>query len=146
MNRWLRFSIFALFALCIGIIDFKRQRIPDVLLFVLAGLLVGVDIVWNRNALPLRFLSGLAAFGLFYVVYMVRGGLGFGDVKYAGVIGYYLGFERMVQGLLYAVLLGLVFWYIGHLLFRWGKEQRFPFGPWLGAGAVAAEFVYWGLS
>jgi hypothetical protein len=41
----------AISALRMGIMNLIRQRIPDALLFMLAGLLVGVDIVWNYDAL-----------------------------------------------------------------------------------------------
>jgi len=142
MIEWLRFLVFAIFGFCIGIVDFKTQKIPNLFLFALAGVLIGCDFLWNPDAIPISLLSGLGAYGLFYAVYRIRGGLGYGDVKYAGIIGYFLGPGLVIYGLLCAVLLGLVYWCAGYLIFRWGKEKRFPFGPWLSCGAVAAKLVY----
>jgi prepilin signal peptidase PulO-like enzyme (type II secretory pathway) len=144
MNELIRFFIFTSLAFCIGIVDFKIQKIPNIFLLLLAGALIGTDILWNFKAIPYSLLSGLCAYGLFYLVYMVRGGLGYGDVKYAGVIGYYLGPFQVINGLLYAVLLGLSYWFLGNLIHHWGKEKRFPLGPWLGCGAVAARLLHWG--
>jgi len=122
------------------------MKIPDIFLLLLLLALVGVDILLDYRAIPLKLLTALGAYGLFYAVYRLKGGLGYGDVKYAGVVGYFLGHERILAGLLCAVLLGLLYWFIGSLLFRWGKEKRFPLGPWLGCGAIAAYFFNFGVT
>ena len=145
MSEWVRFAVFAVSGICIGIMDFKTQKIPNILLLVLAGTLLAADVFLDAGAIPYKLLAGLGAYCLFYAVYRLRGGLGYGDVKYAGVIGYFLGPGRVLSGLLCAVLLGLASWCVGHFLFRWGKEQRFPFGPWLGCGAIAAKLLHWGI-
>jgi prepilin signal peptidase PulO-like enzyme (type II secretory pathway) len=124
-------------------VDFRRQKIPDILLLILAGLLVVADFIWNRSTIPYKLVAGLGAYGLFYAVYRLRGGLGYGDVKYAGVIGYFLGPWYILFGLLFAVLLGLAYWSLGRMIFKWGREKRFPFGPWLGCGAMAAKLLSW---
>jgi prepilin signal peptidase PulO-like enzyme (type II secretory pathway) len=144
MDEMIRFFFFTGLALFIGIVDFNSQKIPNSLLLLLTGGLLGIDAFWNPGAIPYRLISGVSAFALFYIVYRIRGGLGFGDVKYAGVIGYFLGPGRVINGLLYAVLLGLAYWSIGFLMRRWDREKRFPLGPWLGCGAVAARLLHWG--
>ena len=146
MSEWVRFSAFTVLGLCIGIIDFRSQRIPNVLLLVLLSSLVTTDVLMMAGENIVRnALAGLGGFGLFYAVYRLRGGIGFGDVKYAGVIGYFLGPELVLIGLLCGVLFGILYWCIGCLFFRWGKEKRFPFGPWLSCGAVATVLFYWSL-
>ena len=145
MFDWVKLLIFVFFALLIAIMDFKTQRIPNILLLMLAGAVLIADLIWDLEAIPLRLLTAIGAFGLFYIVYRLKGGLGFGDVKFAGVIGYYLGPYRVIAGLLLAVLFGLIYFGFGHYLFRWGKEKRFPFGPWLAFGAVAARLFHWSL-
>ena len=145
MGEWLRFSVFAALSLCIGIVDFKTRRIPNTLLLAILGLLLSVDFLEGFAVIPYYLIAGICAYGLFYMVYRLKGGLGYGDVKYAGVIGYFLGPERVISGLLYAVLLGLAYWCAGSLIFRWGKKQRVPFGPWLGCGAVAAGLLHRGI-
>ena len=144
MAEWLRFFFFAVSGLCIAIVDFRVKRIPNILLLVLAGALLCIDFLLEKDAMPYRLLTGFGAYLLFYSVYRFRGGLGFGDVKFAGVIGYFLGPWCVINGLLYGVLLGLMYWFFGNLIFHWGKGHRFAFGPWLSCGAVAAALVHQG--
>ena len=146
MGEWLRFTIFAALGLCIGIIDFRTLKIPNLLLILLISTLVGIDLLCSRKLIPYRLLAALGSFGLFYFVYRVQGGLGFGDVKYAGIIGYYLGPKLVLSGLLCAVLLGLLFWCAGRLIFQWDKGKRFSLGPWLGCGAIAAVLIQRGVT
>lgn len=59
--------------------------------------------------------------------------MGFGDVKLAGMLGAWSGFEAFLVGLFAAVLAGAV---LG-VLFR---RRKLPFGPYLAAGGVVAFF------
>lgn len=137
----LRFMIFAVFAVVIAVVDLRCFRIPDLILVILAVILLAVDIYGERGVIPFRLAAGISAFGLFYGVYRFRGGLGFGDVKYAGVIGYFLGPGRVIIGLLCAILLGTAVWIAGRVVLRWSRTTRFPFGPWLSAGALLAALL-----
>ena len=145
MAGWYRFFFFIVMSFCITLVDFRIKRIPNVLLLVLEGTLLCTDYLLEKEIIPYRLLAGFGAYVLFYLVYRFRGGLGFGDVKYAGIIGYFLGPWCVISGLLYAVLLGFIYWFIGNLIFHWGKEHRFAFGPWLSCGAIAAVFFYQGV-
>ena len=142
MIEWLRFVSFGILSICIAVIDFKIKKIPDTLLLILSVILLCIDAFMDYRAIPYRLLAAIAAYGLFFIVYRFKGGLGYGDVKYAGVIGYFLGPWRVLIGLFCAVLLGLIYWTIGNLALRWGKEKHFSFGPWLGCGAIAAELLF----
>jgi len=142
MGEWIRFIVFGIFALFIGIMDFKTLKIPNFLLISMALSLILFDCIWNFSLIPLYILSGLGAFGLFFAVFWLRGGLGFGDVKYAALIGYFLGPRQVILGLLCAVILGMAYWCIGHILFQWNRMQRFPFGPWLSCGAIVAGLFH----
>jgi len=142
MVEWIRFAVFAVCGFFIGLIDFKTYRIPNALLFTQAGILISIDVLTDIKAISYRLLAFIFSIGLFYFVFRLKGGLGFGDVKYAGVAGYYLGLRLVLAGLLCAVLLGLVHWCIGRLVFRWGRDKRFPLGPWLCCGAMAADLFY----
>jgi len=71
------------------------------------------------------------------------GGMGFGDVKLAGVIGLFLGWigvGSVVVGLFSAFLLGGLF-SIGLLVLRKaGRKSGIPFGPWMLIGAWVGVF------
>jgi leader peptidase (prepilin peptidase)/N-methyltransferase len=68
-------------------------------------------------------------------------GMGFGDVKLAGVLGMYLGFlgwPHVFAGTFAAFLFGGL-WSLALLVSRRGTlKSSIPFGPFMLAGAVAA--------
>ena len=87
----------------------------------------------------------LIAYGTFYVLWFVYPkGLGFGDVRLAGVLGLalgYLGWGELLVGLYAGFLLGGVG---GGLLsvIRVVERKAFPFGPFMVVGALLG--VLWG--
>ena len=76
--------------------------------------------------------GAMASVAIMLVIYWVsRGGMGFGDVKLAFVLGVWLGFEQSLLCLLLAFVLGGV---VGVLLRLTGLKTRkdaIPFGPYL---------------
>ena len=76
--------------------------------------------------------GALASVVIMLVIYWAsRGGMGFGDVKLAFVLGVWLGFEQSLLCLLLAFILGGV---VGVLLLLTGLKNRkdaIPFGPYL---------------
>lgn len=88
------------------------------------GLLVGFGVVW---------LIRVAAGRLFR-----REAMGFGDVKFLGMIGAFLGWRGALLSLFVACLSGAVIGVLHRLLTR---EAMIPFGPFLALGAVASLFV-----
>ena len=92
----------------------------------------------------LRGLGGLAAMYAFYFMiwYGTRGrGMGFGDVKLAGVLGLYLGFlgwQSWAVGLFAGFLIGGIVG-IGLILGGGaGRKTKVPYGPFMVAGAFVA--------
>jgi leader peptidase (prepilin peptidase)/N-methyltransferase len=87
----------------------------------------------------------LVAYGSFFVLWFVYPkGLGFGDVRLAGVLGLalgYLGWGELLVGLYAGFLLGGVG---GGLLsvLRVVERKAFPFGPFMIVGALVG--VLWG--
>ena len=92
----------------------------------------------------LRIVAGGAVLWLFYFVLRLvyPPGMGFGDVKLAGVLGMYLGYlgwPHVFAGTFAAFLLGGM-WSIGLLALRRGTlKSAIPFGPFMLAGAAAAH-------
>ena len=68
---------------------------------------------------------------------LTQGGIGLGDVKFAGAIGLWLGWPVMASGLAGAFLLGGL---SGIYLLIRGRTLKtsLPFGPFLGTGAYGA--------
>ena len=72
------------------------------------------------------------------------GGMGFGDVKLAGVIGLLLGFlgwGTLIVGAFSAFLLGGLFGIALLLVRKANRKSGIPFGPWMLAGAWLGIFI-----
>ncbi|MDR2965506.1 MAG: A24 family peptidase [Treponema sp.] len=129
---------FAVICLCIGIalIDLKTYRIPDILLAFFVPVMFISDS--SRAILPVseRVFTAFMAFIFFGAVWYFTNGIGFGDVKYAAVLGYVLGLERIFSAFIFTALLGIIIYAIGIIVYRWPKTTKIPFGPFLSAGAI----------
>lgn len=130
-------------------IDLDVRRLPDALTLpaypVVIGLL-GVASLAEGDGWPMvRGLLGALILGVFYFGLFVIGGMGFGDVKFAGVLGFalaWLGWPELVVGTALAFVLGGVVSIVLLARRRAGRRSRIPFGPYLVAGGLAA--VLWG--
>jgi leader peptidase (prepilin peptidase)/N-methyltransferase len=133
--------------IALSFIDLDTKRLPNALTLpsyvVGAVLLSAAALLEHEPSRLLRAGVGMVAlYALYFVLMTVRkGGMGFGDVKLAGVLGMFLGFlgwGPLVVGAFLAFLLGGVGG-IGLMLFGGvGRKARIPFGPYMVAGAVVA--------
>lgn len=124
------------------LIDYDCQLLPDKisLLLLLAGFFYAV--YFQKNLTDV--LSGFFAAGtIMLLIYLLsRGGMGFGDVKLAAVLGVWLGLDKVLLCLLLAFLTGGA---AGMVLLLAGARKRrdaIAFGPFLCLGAAAA--MLWG--
>lgn len=134
-----------------AVIDLDHQRLPDVLTlpsYPVAGLLLLLPAVaegaWGDY---LRAWLGAAVLYAFYFVLMLLypRGMGFGDVKLAGVLGLYLGWLGwgvLAVGGFLGFLLGAVVGGGLMVLGRAGRKTKVPFGPFMLVGAYLA--MLWG--
>ena len=153
-------------AVRLTVIDVRHHLLPNRIVFpsyaVAGALLLGAVIslvlsVPGSEGVPdaaaqlfgvpaLRILAGGAVLWLFYFVLRLvyPPGMGFGDVKLAGVLGMYLGYlgwSHVFAGTFAAFLLGGL-WSIALLASRRGTlKSAIPFGPFMLAGAAAAMAV-----
>jgi leader peptidase (prepilin peptidase)/N-methyltransferase len=81
----------------------------------------------------------------FVLAFIYPAGMGFGDVKLAGVLGLYLGWLGWAElviggflGFLYGGVVGLLLM----LVRRAGRKSQIPFGPFMLVGALTA--ILWG--
>ena len=146
---------FAAISVALALIDLGVRRLPNVIVLpaylVATVLLVAAATLSGDYAALARAAIGGAALGLAYLLMAVvaPGGMGFGDVKLAGVLGIFLGWigwGALVVGAIAAFLLGGIFGIILILARRGGRKTAIPFGPWmlLGAwGGIAAGGPIW---
>lgn len=172
---WVLVPILLLFAMlvAVSVVDLYDYRIPDRIVFptlVLALPLIAiVSFVYDLPQAIVWGVAGAVLFAgvLFATSLLPGGGLGFGDVKLALVLGLFLGwlgsnprnmvllvFAALIVGSLLGAAMGIVVGAVrkgtgrevlpdpdaeqGELLAAHWTKQAFPFGPALAIGTVVA--------
>ena len=86
--------------------------------------------------------AAIGGAGLFIVYFLMAiaypGGMGFGDVKLSGMLGFalaWLGWGTLAVGAFAPFLLGGAFGAVLLLRRKAGRKSRIPFGPWMLIGA-----------
>jgi len=134
----------------LALIDLDVKRLPDALTlpsYGVGAVLLGVASVANGEpGVMIRAGLGALALFVFYFILLVvyPAGMGFGDVKLAGVLGLYLaylGWGSLVVGGFFGFLLGAVVGGGLMLIRRAGRKTMITFGPFILAGALLAIFV-----
>lgn len=126
-------------------IDLREHRLPNWLTlpaYPVAGALLGLAAISEEDSESAwRALAGMAILIGFYdlIARINPAGMGYGDVKFSGVLGLYLGWagwDALVLGTLAAFAAGAVVG-LGLLITRQARwSSSMPFGPFMLAGAV----------
>ncbi|MBO1750451.1 prepilin peptidase [Actinotalea sp. BY-33] len=145
------FLYLAAVGLVLTVIDIDVHRLPDVIVLPSYGVTVVLLAVasWATGewgSLLRAGIGGLILFLLYFLLLVVYPrGMGFGDVKLAGVLGLclaWLGWGALVIGAFSAFLVGGAFAVGLVLAGRAGRKSGIPFGPWMVAGAAIG--IAWG--
>jgi leader peptidase (prepilin peptidase)/N-methyltransferase len=142
--------VFTALGIALSAIDLAVRRLPDRLVLpaypVLAVLLAGAGAVRHDWTSVLRAgLGALTLFGFFFVLAATSPkGMGFGDVKLAGVIGLVLGYlswSALLIGAFAAFALGAGAAVVVLASGAGNRRTALPFGPFMVAGALLALWV-----
>lgn len=157
-------AYFAVMAVRLTVIDVRHHLLPNRIVFpsyAVAGVLLlaaaavagaggGQDAAGPLASVVsqpvVRVVAGAAILWLFYFILRLvyPPGMGFGDVKLAGVLGLYLGYlgwGHLFAGTFLAFLLGGL-WSLALLAARRGTlKSSIPFGPFMLAGTAAAMLL-----
>jgi len=145
------FWLLAALAVVLAVIDLQYRRLPDPLTlpaYPAGVVLLGVGALAVPGGAR-HFLGALAGMAVAWLIFVLLAlvhpaGLGWGDVKLAGVLGLYLGWlgaAAVAAGLLGAFVLAAL---AGLGLIAAGKATRktqIPFGPFMLASAIAVIAV-----
>lgn len=135
----------------LALIDLDVKRLPNSIVLPSYGvalvMLAGAALIEGDLSPLIRAALGMAAlFGFYFLLaFIYPAGMGFGDVKLAGVLGIFLGWlgwTEVVAGGFLGFLFGGV---VGGALMavrRAGRKSQIPFGPFMLAGAFVA--ILWG--
>lgn len=116
--------------------DVATRRIPNALLLPASLAAVGARSVWVPSALLETLVAGAAAFAVFLALAAIlRGGIGMGDVKLAGLLGLLLG-RSATSALLAGCLAGGVAAILLVVTGSAGRKSMFAYGPYLALGGA----------
>lgn len=144
------YLFFGAVAVALTAIDLDVKRLPDVIVYptfaVLVALLAVASVLEGSLEPLFRAAIGAASMFAFYLALVLvhPGGMGFGGVKLAGVIGAALGFlsyPAVVIGAFAAFVIGGLGGVAPMVLRRANRRTAVPLGPSMVSGALVAIFA-----
>jgi leader peptidase (prepilin peptidase)/N-methyltransferase len=144
------FLYFTALGIALALIDLATKRLPDRLVlpsYPVLAVLLGVAAAWQGDwwSFARAAIGGAVLYAFFFaVVFIYPAGMGFGDVKLAGLVGAllaYLSWATLVVGAFAGFLLGSIVGVVLILSGRGGRKTALPFGPFMVAGALLGVFV-----
>jgi len=140
---------FGAIGVALAVIDVDCRRLPDAIVLpsygVLAVLLTA-SAAWQRDwwSLGRAGIGAAALFAFFFALaFIYPAGMGFGDVKLAGIIGGVLGYlswPAIVIGAFAGFVLGAVVGVVVIALRHGDRKTAVPFGPFMIVGALLGIF------
>ncbi len=143
------FLYLAAVSIALALIDLDTHTLPNRIVipsYFVGALLLGVTGLFSGNFNAIwHALAGMAMLGLFYfgLALIYPGGMGMGDVKFAGVLGLflgYLGWGVLLVGAFSAFVLGGFFALALIISRKANRTSGIPFGPWMLTGAWIGVF------
>jgi leader peptidase (prepilin peptidase) / N-methyltransferase len=141
---------FTAIGVALTVIDLDVRRLPNAIVlpsYPVLAVLLTIAAAWHGDwwALARAGIGAAALFGFFFAVaFAYPAGMGFGDVKLAGLVGgvlAYLSWAALAVGAFAGFLLGAFVGVAIMLAGRAGRKTAVPFGPFMVAGALLALFV-----
>jgi len=135
-------------AIALTMIDLDEYRLPDAIVwpsyYVAIALLVPAAVLTDQSGAILRGFVAAAAMWLLFLGIRLFGPMGWGDIKLAPLLGFYLGWlgwSAVAVGAFAGFLLGGVAG-VALMAVRLARfKTRIPFGPYMLAGAFVAVFA-----
>ena len=132
--------------------DLAYMLIPDRILlfflpiFIIERFYIPLDPWWNS------IVGAIGAFlVLFFIAIVSNGGMGGGDIKLFGVLGFVLGWKLILITFMIACFIGTVFGLASMKAGKVKKRNPIPFGPFIAIGGLISyfygnELINWYLS
>ena len=134
------------------VIDLEHQLILNKIVYPCAIIAVIVNIFMDEPGIIYSLIGGATGLVLLLIPALIsRGGMGWGDVKMAALIGLVTGFPQVFIALFIAVVSGGLFAVILLVLKVKKRKEAIPFGPFLAMATIitllwGSEILNWYLS
>jgi leader peptidase (prepilin peptidase)/N-methyltransferase len=131
-------------------IDLRTQRLPREITFtgmILGGIALAIAavVIDEPERIWMAALGAAIALLAMWLIYTLsKGGMGFGDVILAPLLGMFLGWLNpgiVLPGLFFGFIAGAVYGVAMMAFDRAGRRTAVPFGPFLALGTIVAIFV-----
>jgi len=154
-------TIYGCILLVLAVIDQEKGLLLNVIVYpaMILTIIINIflpDIVLSTYAPHVGVLNGLVGGATGFVILLIpalisRTGMGWGDVKLAGLLGLMTGFPDVCVALFGGILIGGVWASSLLLLKKKGRKDAIPFGPFLAIGGFIAlvwgsAIIHWYLS
>ena len=129
----------------LGVIDLEHKLILNKITYPAAVVALIINVFLPQPGIINGVIGGGIGLGIFLLIVLIsRGGMGWGDVKLAALIGLVTGFPLIFVALLMGVVLGGSVAGILLLLKIKKRKEPIPFGPFLSLATIAT--LLWGAS
>ena len=137
------YAVYSSLLLLLAVIDLEKGLILNVIVYPVAAVAFVVGFFVPEFAIYKGILGGAIGFAILFLVGLVfRGGMGWGDVKMAGLIGLMTGFPNVFPALFCGIVIGGIAAAVLLLMRKKSRKDAIPFGPFLALGAFLA--LIWG--
>ncbi|MCA1031926.1 prepilin peptidase [Bacillus timonensis] len=121
--------------------DINYMLIPDKVLLFFAPLFLIERIFIPLNPWWDILLGGIVGFCLLLLIAIIsKGGMGGGDIKLYGVLGFALGWKIVLLSFFFSTIFGTIFGIIGMIIGKVERGKPMPFGPAIVCGTLLAYF------
>ena len=143
--------------LVLAVIDIEHGLILNKIVYPAIGISLILSPFWSSLGLPRPllgensmlhlFLSSLGGGGIFFALFLIitllfKGGMGWGDVKMAGLIGLVTGFPGVLVAMMTTFISGGLTAVVLLLVRLKSRKETIPYAPFLSLGGFVA--LLWG--
>lgn len=135
------YLVFVIVGIIIAFIDYDEQIIPNFFLLIMLVNAFGFFLYNTLTIEDYNYLSHIIGFFVgilpFYLIRFIasviykKEAMGLGDVKYMGVVGFFLGYEKVILIVLIGSFLASIIMITLIGLKKKERTDEFPFGPYL---------------
>lgn len=143
------YAFYSCLFIVLGVIDLEHQLLLNIITYPAILVVLIIDVFMPRPGIVYGAIGGASGFVFFLILALIfRGGMGWGDVKMAALIGVATGFPLVFVALFLGIVLGGLVAGLLLVLKIKKRKEPIPFGPFLSLAAIitllwGSNILYW---